>query len=99
MGEADILTQLPQVGPITIGINAGHMQDYNKGVDNPFICRSGEGALDHAVLVVGYGTDNGVDYWKIKNSWAADWGENGYYRIVRGENKCGVAMDAVHSVA
>eukprot|EP01065_Artemidia_motanka_P047912 TRINITY_DN75_c0_g2_i3.p3 TRINITY_DN75_c0_g2~~TRINITY_DN75_c0_g2_i3.p3 ORF type:complete len:370 (+),score=161.66 TRINITY_DN75_c0_g2_i3:1284-2393(+) len=95
-GEADILKQLAQVGPITIGINAGPMQDYTGGVDDPWLCRAS--SLDHAVLIVGYGTDNGVDYWKIKNSWNTDWGEKGYYRIVRGKNKCGVAMDAVHSV-
>lgn len=73
------------------------MQDYNSGVDDPWLCRSGKSALDHAVLIVGYGTDGGKDYWKIKNSWAADWGEEGYYRIVRGKNKCGLALDAVHS--
>ena len=35
---------------------------------------------------------------QIKNSWNTDWGEDGFYRIVRGENKCGLANDAVHSV-
>mgnify|MGYP002003614357 CR=1 FL=1 len=51
------------------------------------------------VLVVGYGTDADIskDYWKIKNSWAKDWGEDGYYRIEMGKNLCGLAFDAVHS--
>eukprot|EP01059_Diplonema_ambulator_P035029 TRINITY_DN8136_c0_g1_i2.p1 TRINITY_DN8136_c0_g1~~TRINITY_DN8136_c0_g1_i2.p1 ORF type:complete len:331 (+),score=117.45 TRINITY_DN8136_c0_g1_i2:425-1417(+) len=96
-GEAGMATQLPQVGPITIGINAGPMQDYKGGIDDPKVCPGSANDLDHAVLIVGYGTENGVDYWKIKNSWATDWGEQGYYRIVRGVNKCGVATDAVHS--
>eukprot|EP01064_Diplonema_japonicum_P032210 TRINITY_DN599_c0_g3_i1.p2 TRINITY_DN599_c0_g3~~TRINITY_DN599_c0_g3_i1.p2 ORF type:complete len:349 (+),score=140.32 TRINITY_DN599_c0_g3_i1:48-1049(+) len=96
-GEAGIATQLPQVGPITIGINAGPMQDYRGGIDNPAHCPGAARDLDHAVLIVGFGSENGVDYWKIKNSWAASWGEEGYYRIVRGVNKCGVATDAVHS--
>mmetsp|Transcript_30214 Transcript_30214/g.42107 ORF Transcript_30214/g.42107 Transcript_30214/m.42107 type:complete len:241 (-) Transcript_30214:182-904(-) len=94
-GENKILKALIASGPITIGINATPMQDYDSGIDNPRRC-SGQ-MLDHAVLIVGYGTEDGVDYWKIKNSWNTDWGEDGYYRIVRGVNKCGLANDAVHS--
>ena len=41
---------------------------------------------------------DGIAYWVIKNSWGSDWGESGYYRILRGENHCGVANFAVHSV-
>ena len=96
-GESGIATAMNTAGPITIGINAGHLQLYKSGISNPTICRSGRGALDHAVLMVGYGSDGGKAYWKIKNSWAKDWGEEGYFRIVSGKNKCGVAMDAVHS--
>ena len=93
--EDAIKTALLASGPITIGINASPMQRYSGGIDNPLFCN--KLALDHAVLIVGYGTENGKDYWKIKNSWNTDWGEEGYYRIVRGVNKCGLANDAVHS--
>ncbi|GAB2232528.1 hypothetical protein Droror1_Dr00011566 [Drosera rotundifolia] len=54
--------------------------------------------LDHAVTVVGYGTsDDGTDYWLVKNSWGTSWGENGYIRMQRGLGDggiCGIAMSA-----
>eukprot|EP00938_MAST-03A_sp_MAST-3A-sp1_P007318 g7318.t1 len=99
-GESAIKTALPKVGPITIGIDATPMQDYIGGVDSPQCnvdCGCTSSDLDHAVLMVGYGEKGSQSYWKIKNSWASDWGEDGYYRIEYGKNLCGLAFDAVHS--
>jgi hypothetical protein len=47
---------------------------------------------NHAVLVVGYGTDeaSGLDYWLVRNSWGANWGANGFIKIYRGNNQCGI---------
>ena len=47
---------------------------------------------NHAVLVVGYGTDSasGLDYWLVKNSWGSSWGSNGYIKIQKGKGMCGI---------
>eukprot|EP00884_Botryococcus_braunii_P013670 jgi/Botrbrau1/22303/Bobra.0138s0054.1 len=52
--------------------------------------------LDHIMVVVGYGTsDEGVDYWILKNSWSPTWGEKGYIRVAR-SNDCGVAVQPIY---
>jgi len=79
--------------PVSIAIQANQaaFQSYSSGV---LTGRCGE-RLDHGVLAVGYGTENGVDYWLVKNSWGPDWGENGYIKIERSDaDLCGVLLAA-----
>lgn len=45
--------------------------------------------VNHAVLAVGYGVEDGVPYWLVKNSWGGDWGDNGYFKMEMGKNMCG----------
>lgn len=44
----------------------------------------------HAVKILGYGVENGTPYWLIANSWNTDWGDKGFFKMLRGKNHCGI---------
>jgi len=97
--EAQIAAYIEKNGPVSIGINANTLQFYMGGIADPFDFLCSPKHLDHGVLIVGFGTENSKDYWIVKNSWGEGWGEKGFFRIIRGKNKCGVANMVSHSIA
>jgi len=88
-GDEELVKKLVyEHGAVLVGVSAkGPLQSYSGGI---FAGCYPNSRSDHAVSVVGYGTENGVDYWLIKNSWGADWGEEGYMRLQRGVGMCGI---------
>ncbi|KAF8364896.1 hypothetical protein HHK36_033127 [Tetracentron sinense] len=62
---------------------------YAGGVYTSDTCGSTPMDVNHAVLAVGYGIENGVPYWLVKNSWGASWGDHGYFKMEMGKNMCG----------
>lgn len=91
-GDEDALLSAANIGPVSVAIEADQssFQFYSGGVMSGLCGKK----LDHGVLLVGYGTENGQDYWKVKNSWGASWGEEGYIRMIRGQDQCGIADSA-----
>ncbi|CAN6984400.1 hypothetical protein IGI04_000158 [Brassica rapa subsp. trilocularis] len=86
--------------PVSVAIDAGGraFQHYQSGI---FTGKCGT-TMDHAVVAVGYGSENGVDYWNVRNSWGTSWGEDGYIRMERNvaskSGKCGIAIEASYPV-
>jgi C1A family cysteine protease len=83
--------------PVSIAIEADtkYFQSYSSGVLTSSSCGTN---LDHGVLIVGYGEEDGQKYWLVKNSWGTTWGEKGYVKIARSDSTddagiCGIAMD------
>ncbi len=84
------------IGPISVAMNASEKSFmlYKKGVYKPIARKCSPARLDHGVLVVGYGQEDGVDYWLVKNSWGKKWGMEGYFKIAAADNLCGICSEA-----
>ncbi|XP_059084138.1 cathepsin L-like, partial [Tigriopus californicus] len=81
--EEKLKEAVATIGPVSVAIDASHesFQFYSHGVYDEPECDPS--ALDHGVLVVGYGSDNGSDYWLVKNSWSTKWGDAGFIKMAR----------------
>ena len=81
--------------PVSVAFQvASDFKDIGTGVYSSTVCENGPEDVNHAVLAVGYGHDDeqDMDYWLIKNSWGTDWGDQGFFKIQRGVNMCGIAQ-------
>ena len=86
--------------PVSVIVDAHHtvFRSYKSGIVNSDLCGT---ALDHAINAVGYGSEGGQDYYIVRNSWGANWGDHGYLKIaaVDGFGICGVQMSPSYPAA
>ena len=91
--EASMKQVIATVGPVAVSYQVvGDFRDYKTGVYTSKTCKNGPMDVNHAVQAVGYGVENGLDYWLVKNSWGSRFGDHGYFKIEAGVNMCGIGV-------
>ena len=94
---SQLIYSIATFGPIAVSVDASTWHSYAGGIFNG--CNQSNPDINHAVVLIGYGHDNllGLDYWLVRNSWSASWGESGYIRLLRTrknnnqeEESCGI---------
>jgi len=88
----DIQAELMKNGPLQVAFEVRKsFMNYKSGIYQHHWWQFWDQVLGgHAVKLVGWGEENGTPYWTIANSWSTSWGEDGYFRIKRGSNECGI---------
>merc|ERR1719502_1367939 len=92
-GAAEIQKAIMAGGPMEVAFTV--YSDFENYVSGIYHHVSGGQVGGHAVKVVGWGVDSGTKYWKIANSWNPYWGEEGYFRIKRGNNEGGIESQVI----
>ena len=87
--EQDLAHNLMKYGPIPVGIDSKtyNFELYRNGIIKASHCGK---EIDHAVTVVGFGIEGTTRFWIVKNSWGKHWGEDGYFKLERDKNACGI---------
>ncbi|KAF5743104.1 thiol protease aleurain-like [Tripterygium wilfordii] len=97
--EDELKHAVALVRPVSVAFQViSEFRHYKEGVFTSDSCGTTPMDVNHAVVAVGYGVEDGVPYWLIKNSWGADWGDNGYFKMELGKNMCGIATCASYPI-
>ncbi|CAG2102782.1 unnamed protein product, partial [Medioppia subpectinata] len=87
--QQDIMKNGPVVASFTV------YEDFLTYKSGVYKHLTGDYAGRHAVKIIGWGVESGVDYWLVANSWNPDWGDKGFFKIARGHNECGFEQQIV----
>ncbi|PAV58725.1 hypothetical protein WR25_17599 [Diploscapter pachys] len=94
--EEAIMKELVTYGPVEVAFDVYEdFVHYKSGVYKHTV---GELLGGHAVKLIGYGVEDGIKYWLIVNSWGSDWGDNGTFKIIRGQNECNIESGVVAGI-
>lgn len=84
-------------GPVTASFTVySDFLTYQSGIYQHYLGDEVHGI--HAVKIMGWGSEGGVDFWLIANSWRPDWGEAGFFRIIRGVNNAGIEDSVIAGI-
>jgi len=86
-----LLSYIASTAPASICVYAEPWQLYNGGIITKG-CSSEKNMIDHCVQLTGFGVNGTTPYWRIRNSWGTQWGEQGFIRVMRGKDLCCVAQ-------
>jgi len=91
--QTEIMTNGPVEGTFTVYV------DFNTYKSGVYIHTTGAAEGGHAIKIIGWGTESNVPYWLIANSWNTTWGDEGYFKIRRGTNECGIESGVTAGLA
>lgn len=95
-GEENMMQEIYQRGPIACGVDStSELHNYTGGI---FIDQTGAVDINHEISVVGFGVENGTKYWLVRNSWGQAWGDNGFFKIIRGVNNLAIESECTWAV-
>merc|ERR1711976_887816 len=91
-GESQMMTEISTNGPVEVAFTV--YEDFPAYKSGVYQHVTGNQLGGHAVKAIGYGVENGTPYLLIANSWNETWGDNGFFKIKRGNNECGIEDNA-----